>query len=1414
MALDPVVEPDISSLIESQFPLYYRDYGPVLIEFVRAYYKWAESNDQSLYHSRRLISYSDVDTTVDEFIVHFKEQYLRGIQLETTSNVRQLVKHSLDIYRSRGTERAIDLLFRLVFGVGARVYYPSTDLFRLSDGHWVKPMYLEVTLRDDHEKFVGKQVIGQDSRATAFVERVVRRKSADKFIDVLYVSSVKGTFSAGEFINASVDPYSLRECPKLLGSLSSLEVTDGASGYVVGDLVDVRSGMGYRGRGRIVAIEDATGDVTFLLVDGGYGYTVNAEVLVSNTILSVANVVVDRSYNQSPDYFYLFENVTQPMANVAYASGNGLFTEGANVYTYHGNGSVKGYGVVINSTGNTSTGTFLVSVRSGDLNEPAVYTTANAVGATVSTYTDATAQGNVMGESSRVTVVLTGVAGTFDEDDVVSQESRQGLVFTSTTTETGVSLQVTNTTGQFLVGTTLSSDAASGTVANVATRVGLVNTANAFSTSPHAWGYGVGSNTWFMVTGTTGGNGASFEVSSSLDYTETVALGNDHLASYTGVMLNAQYGFPAMASANLLTVIDTALQYENVEIGKLSAIISPDTGSDYTGSPMVRVFEDWTYPFKREGWDIDMTGATSTFEIGELVTQAATSARGLVEAGSNSTVLFLQRLSLLNAFTPTTNSTTTIVGASSGATANATFVGNDPRVPGTPRPAGWYTGVDALIEADASASDGSVTEIEVVDSGFGYVTEEEATFEGDSGQPEGTALVTAATHGIGSGYYREKGGFLSDIKKIRDGYYWQEYSYDVLSSMTLNRYKDMLREILHVAGTKAFGTLMHQSVSSAGFSVSTEAVSTTSGEGEGVALGTGTATGVGEVVILDLNFAEATELDERVTFSRASHATMFDSTGTLVGALNNVVPFSEDFTSGTGGWTLTNCTITANQAVAPDGTTTADLITPTGSVGQAVVSRAFSVVRGRGTWSCYVKRVNADWVFLRPQGPDSSNIFFNINTGTVGTSQSADITGTIEDVGDGWWRITATRGSGNVDFFFVGVCDADNSTAAVAGNTAYIWGAQAEIGRATAGAYISTTGSAYYGSRVNDYNPSTLAARGLLVEEARTNVVTRSMDTSHSDWTPFTDGGTTSNRTGASAVSPDGTTSATLHTLNRASAADWAQAGKQNFTGTAASYTASIWVKAFDVGNVGRIIDFTIRGNAAVTVLQIALPAEWTRYTITQTMFAGSCEFVFGYFRNLDANFLGTGGQTGETKFYAWGAQCELGAFATSFIPTTSAAITRAADIAVMTGTNFSNWYDAAATGTFVVDFEVLSVSSGTRPIIAADDNTANERIELYNSTADPKAIIVDGGATQADLDGGTLSAATVAKFGLSYAANDAAACLNGGTVQTDATVTLPTVDRLRLGTNQAGNYLNGHIRRVRFFNVTKSGAELQSLTT
>ena len=262
----------------------------------------------SLFFARNLPKLRDIDKTIDIFILHFKEKYLKNIEFDTATNQRLLVKNSQDLYRSKGTERSIDLFFKLVYGVDTDVYYPADDLFRLSDGEWVVPQYLEITSTDRSIDLVGKQVKGVTSGATAFVEKYIKRKIKSGFVYIFNVSAVAGAFINNEILVA--DNTIFDDSPRLIGSLNRVEIGAAAgTGFAVGDIVSfVNSGYGDYGLARVDAVADDTGIVDFIFLDGGWGYTSSSNTdlsalelakrsqsIVSEKVLTLSNVVTSNT---------------------------------------------------------------------------------------------------------------------------------------------------------------------------------------------------------------------------------------------------------------------------------------------------------------------------------------------------------------------------------------------------------------------------------------------------------------------------------------------------------------------------------------------------------------------------------------------------------------------------------------------------------------------------------------------------------------------------------------------------------------------------------------------------------------------------------------------------------------------------------------------------------------------------------------------------------------------------------------------------------------------------------------------------------------------------------------------------------------------------------------------------------------
>jgi hypothetical protein len=352
-----------------------------------------------------------------------------------------------------------------------------------------------------------------------------------------------------------------------------------------------------------------------------------------------------------------------------------------------------------------------------------------------------------------------------------------------------------------------------------------------------------------------------------------------------------------------------------------------------------------------------------------------------------------------------------------------------------------------------------------------------------------------------------------------------------------------------------------------------------------------------------------------------------------------------------------------------------------------------------------------------------------------------------------------------------------------------------------------------------DHHPTTGAPQGLLLEGQATNLVTYS-DLRTTGWSGINATGTNDN-----ATAPDNTTTATLWTgtsggLNRAYSA-----GFSVTSGT--TYTISAWVKKpssnaaryakIDVrSSIEGLIGWPSNGTLDLDTGTISgtgytvTPYQNGWYRIVSTGTVNSTTTARMFVRITDAS----GGEpTVTTALLWWGAQAETGSIASSYIPTVASTATRVADSCVMTGTNFSSWFNATE-GTLLAH-AIRGRTSDIGRIATVNDNTANESIELAADTSG-EFIVVDGGSTLANITPGTVTANTAFKIAGAYKLNDVQAALGGTLGTADTSVTMPTVDRLMIG-QQAGAspvYLNGTISLLKYWPTRLTNAQLQSLTT
>jgi hypothetical protein len=386
--------------------------------------------------------------------------------------------------------------------------------------------------------------------------------------------------------------------------------------------------------------------------------------------------------------------------------------------------------------------------------------------------------------------------------------------------------------------------------------------------------------------------------------------------------------------------------------------------------------------------------------------------------------------------------------------------------------------------------------------------------------------------------------------------------------------------------------------------------------------------------------------------------------------------------------------------------------------------------------------------------------------------------------------------------------------------------------RSSSGTYVGSDGlikTAATNVPRFDYDPVTLAPKGLLIEEARTNLCLQSaaLKTS-SPW--IAEASTNVTITADTDTAPDGAVAA--DTVTTASTTDprvqqniavandsvtragsifvKKTSGKAAYGALRLNYSGGTGVNGYAVFNENTgVITATSAAVAASGVENYG--TYWRVWVAVANNTTGNTILSLSYYPAWNLDGSTTAAYQSGVSSVLWGAQLEAASFPSTYIPTTTASVTRTADVATVS--DISGFFNAAE-GTIVA--EVLPGPGTTTDwMVAFSDGTANELIGLRQLVTSRAAqlLVQDGGAAQATISAGTVATGQVGKLAAGYKLNDFAASYAGAAAVLDGAGTLPTVDRLQIGNLLGTGYLNGHLRRLAYYNTRLSNAELQRLS-
>jgi hypothetical protein len=463
----------------------------------------------------------------------------------------------------------------------------------------------------------------------------------------------------------------------------------------------------------------------------------------------------------------------------------------------------------------------------------------------------------------------------------------------------------------------------------------------------------------------------------------------------------------------------------------------------------------------------------------------------------------------------------------------------------------------------------------------------------------------------------------------------------------------------------------------------------------------------GDGSTLSLDFTTGV-LDSRLTFTRGTTATFINSQGLVQYANANIIRQSENCGSWSG---AQNITPTADAAIAPNGTQTADQLNLLASSYRYQVTSTTYAVGQQYVGSIWMRTVSG-----------TASVGFRIANSVTGTN-SAIATCSVTET---WQRFTTpafTLSDSANRVIDIGIDQRSIVSGPNVAANIYVWGLQLQPGT-SAGEYLPTTTTENLNVARFDYDPTTLAPRGLLIEAAATNLLcwSESFATSGgtTNWTYNGNSGATVTETnpagGSSSFqfrenSGSGPLSQTVTTVSTSpyTYSFWVRASVFNSV-TTTQIQVGIFTTAFQTVSISKISGpGSVSGTGLCTVSGLSL-TEWTKVQVTTTGNIGATSASVMLYAQTASFEL-------DRSLLIWGAQVEAGSGASSYIPTGASQATRVADSCVMTGTNFSSWYGSPSSSSVLYEGTIVQNPDGYRKLVALSSVVSDTTVSNFSLT-------------------------------------------------------------------------------------------------
>lgn len=263
----------IVPIIKEQFPQFINESESLLVEFVQAYYEWMEKdgNVQDLFY--KLDGYQNIDKSLQSFYEEFRHELMHNLPANIQTDPATTFKKIRDLYRAKGTEKALVLLFKILYDENIIVDYPGERILRPSDGSWVTRTFIRTLSGSGLNEFIGRQIYSPNSKTFAIVENITSTSIDGTDVFDINLSSINGIFISGDSISTIDDnPQVVNQ---ITGLVHQYKITERGTGYSINDPVTIVNAFGDTGIGAVAIVKSVREDGginTLQISNPGYGY--------------------------------------------------------------------------------------------------------------------------------------------------------------------------------------------------------------------------------------------------------------------------------------------------------------------------------------------------------------------------------------------------------------------------------------------------------------------------------------------------------------------------------------------------------------------------------------------------------------------------------------------------------------------------------------------------------------------------------------------------------------------------------------------------------------------------------------------------------------------------------------------------------------------------------------------------------------------------------------------------------------------------------------------------------------------------------------------------------------------------------------------------------------------------------------